>query len=74
METSERAIELAERFEAEERARKVAAISGSLTGAGEKYCKSCGDPIAQARRAALPSATRCVECQEHHERNSSGSR
>lgn len=31
-------------------------------------CLDCGNEIPTRRRAALPSATRCVDCQETHER------
>jgi len=27
-------------------------------------CADCGDPIAPARLAAYPTATRCIECQQ----------
>jgi DnaK suppressor protein len=30
-------------------------------------CTDCGEPIAAARLAAYPTATRCLECQETHE-------
>ena len=30
-------------------------------------CADCGDPIAPARLAAYPTATRCIGCQEAHE-------
>lgn len=31
-------------------------------------CADCGEPIAKARLAAFPTATRCIECQKLHER------
>lgn len=31
-------------------------------------CTDCGEPIARARLAASPTATRCIECQKLHER------
>jgi RNA polymerase-binding protein DksA len=31
-------------------------------------CVDCGDEIAYARLAAFPTASRCIGCQEHHER------
>jgi len=37
-------------------------------GTGSAECTDCGEPINQARIMAMPQATRCVECQERHER------
>jgi phage/conjugal plasmid C-4 type zinc finger TraR family protein len=31
--------------------------------APDGVCRDCGQPIGDERRAALPSATRCVTCQ-----------
>lgn len=31
---------------------------------GAKVCADCAEPIPEARRRALPSAIRCVNCQE----------
>ncbi|MCD4498556.1 TraR/DksA family transcriptional regulator [Chromobacterium vaccinii] len=31
---------------------------------GLSHCEDCGDPISGARRAAIPSCTRCVLCQQ----------
>jgi phage/conjugal plasmid C-4 type zinc finger TraR family protein len=40
--------------------------------AGDAYldpnCEDCGFEIPSRRRAALPNARRCVDCQETHER------
>lgn len=38
-----------------------------LTQAGCADCKDCDEPIAQARRLAVPSAQRCTHCQGLHE-------
>lgn len=54
----------AERDEGVRRAR------AGLEGAGAADCAACGDEIDPARRAALPSATRCVACQSRVERGS----
>jgi phage/conjugal plasmid C-4 type zinc finger TraR family protein len=35
-------------------------------------CGDCGGPIPVARLVANPAATRCVDCQEHHERTHAG--
>jgi DnaK suppressor protein len=43
-----------------------AALARMRTGAyGE--CSDCGEPIAPARLAAQPAATRCIACQQAHE-------
>jgi phage/conjugal plasmid C-4 type zinc finger TraR family protein len=31
-------------------------------------CIDCGDDIPPARKAAIPDAARCLDCQERHER------
>ena len=33
------------------------------SGAGLAECEECGEPIAEARRRALPGARTCVACQ-----------
>lgn len=68
MQRSERHLEAAEEFEAEERGRRVARIRRSLRDAGEDECVDCGEPIDVARRMALPSARRCIDCQTVRER------
>ncbi|WP_035692796.1 TraR/DksA C4-type zinc finger protein [Azospirillum halopraeferens] len=45
----------------------VAAVRARLAAAGASACTDCGDPIDPARRAALPSATRCFGCQSDRE-------
>ena len=35
---------------------------------GREDCIDCGETIAPERRAALPEAERCVDCQRRHER------
>ena len=37
-------------------------------GRGRRQCVDCGEVIAEARRQHVPNATRCVACQERHER------
>jgi phage/conjugal plasmid C-4 type zinc finger TraR family protein len=44
----------------------------SLTGDGAIDCAGCGETIGADRRAALPSATRCVACQSRVERGANG--
>ena len=31
-------------------------------------CEDCGEPIPEARRKAAPGCTRCLACQQTHER------
>ena len=38
------------------------------TGPGEIHCQQCGDEIPPARRAAMPGARLCVDCQSGHDR------
>lgn len=37
-------------------------------GPEERFCQVCGEPIPDARRAALPGVPTCVECQTDLER------
>ncbi|WP_293766618.1 TraR/DksA family transcriptional regulator [uncultured Aquitalea sp.] len=40
------------------------------SGSGLSHCEDCGEPIPSKRRQAVPSCTRCFNCQnEHEERN-----
>ncbi len=50
------------------RAGMIAAARAQIEGEGTDDCEDCGAPIGAARRAALPSASRCVDCQERRER------
>lgn len=38
-----------------------------LHGDGSEFCEDCERRISKARRIALPSATRCITCQENYE-------
>ncbi|MBB99175.1 MAG: molecular chaperone DnaK [Rhodobacteraceae bacterium] len=62
MKIGERDIELAERRASQERDAAIRRAQAALTGEGSRMCRSCGDPIPRARRAALPSATTCIDC------------
>ena len=44
------------------------ALRAHLDSAGTKDCTDCGGEIPPERREALPSATRCVDCQAWAER------
>lgn len=46
----------------------IDAIRARLAGQGRDYCEDCGEGIPAPRRAANPSATRCVYCQANHEK------
>lgn len=61
--SDERGLERAEDFQRQQDELRVARIRNNLTGLGEEFCISCGDLIEQARRIALPSARRCIDCQ-----------
>lgn len=32
-------------------------------GVGATHCEDCGEPISEARRAAVPGVRRCITCQ-----------
>ncbi len=64
----ERAIETSELLHRRMSEGAVARIRVELAGTGETDCIDCGDPIPAARRAALPSAERCIRCQTNAER------
>lgn len=61
---AERAQALDERI----RAGGVALARARIQGEGADECEDCGGVIAPQRRAAMPSAKRCVDCQERRER------
>jgi len=42
--------------------------AAALDAPGADVCADCGEPIPAERREALPSAVRCVDCQEYNER------
>lgn len=42
-------------------------IHDSLRPVTVSDCIDCGDPIDEERREAMPSATRCIDCQARHE-------
>ena len=39
----------------------------ALQAKGCKDCKDCDEPIPDSRRASVPSAQRCIDCQKRHE-------
>lgn len=68
MKAGEREIEIAELRVEQERECGVARIRARLDAAGQDDCTDCGEQIDAARRAALPSAVRCMRCQGIFER------
>ena len=42
--------------------------AGQVAGPGLSHCADCGDEIHAARRAAMPTARRCIDCQSAHEK------
>lgn len=68
MNITNRMIEAAEANVARERDTEIARIRAELAAEGEDFCIDCDEPIGAARKAALPSAERCIECQTIYER------
>jgi len=66
--STERQIEAAEAAVVAATQRTIATIKAGLAAQGAADCDDCGDVIPAARRKALPSARRCVRCQDKHER------
>lgn len=60
--------DLAQRLDERQRAAAIAIVRAQTERDGADDCEDCGAPIAPERRAALPSATRCIGCQERFER------
>ena len=63
MNFDERAIETSEATDRRLSEGAIARIRGALAAEGEDFCVECDEPIPAARRAALPSAERCIGCQ-----------
>lgn len=70
----ERGLERAEEFERLSSEAAITRIRNNLEGLGEEFCLGCGDRIEDERRAALPSAKRCIGCQSSHEKRSTALR
>jgi phage/conjugal plasmid C-4 type zinc finger TraR family protein len=56
-------IERAAQYVEAENARTIAEAHAALMTRGTTECIDCGREIEKARRAALPAARRCIECQ-----------
>lgn len=63
MKTGNAAFELADQLAEKEREAGVAMVRAAVSGTGETHCIDCGEAISPERRAALPSARRCIDCQ-----------
>jgi len=74
MDPSERTLEASEAAIAREREAAIARIRAGLAEPGEDDCVDCDGPIGAARKAAMPSAERCIACQTIHERTQRGPR
>lgn len=61
-------LDEAQALEQRERDDCIARAAGRIKGRGATHCVVCGEPIDEARRSAMPSATRCIDCQEGRER------
>lgn len=68
MDFSDREIEAASDASERRQTAAIERIRAELTAEGEEECISCGQPIPEARRRAMPSAERCVACQTKFER------
>ena len=61
-------FDLAEQRAEEEREAEIRRARASLSRRGQDECEDCPQPISAARRRAMPSATRCIRCQEAFEK------
>lgn len=51
------------------RAAGLRKVQDQVAQAGATECVACGEELSAERRAAMPSARTCVECQEAAERS-----
>ncbi|MDM9647734.1 TraR/DksA C4-type zinc finger protein [Rhizobium sp. S163] len=65
-------FDLAEIRAEEEREAEIKRAGAALKRTGNTECDDCGGEIAETRRRALPSARRCIHCQEHFELHAKG--
>ncbi|HDR9337180.1 TraR/DksA C4-type zinc finger protein [Burkholderia multivorans] len=71
---NEREFELAQQIEQLQRDAAIELARAQCQGAGSEECVVCGEPIPAARRACVPYATRCTECQGRFEQRNTGIR
>ncbi|MCK9549614.1 TraR/DksA C4-type zinc finger protein [Aquamicrobium sp.] len=62
------AFDLADQRAEQERETGIRAARAALAREGSPICMGCGEEIDPERRAALPSARRCLHCQQRLER------
>lgn len=67
MQSSNRDLEAAEASERQQRVHQLARVREGLESEGEMECVDCGALINSARRMAMPSARRCIDCQRKSE-------
>lgn len=69
---TEQQYELAAKLAEAERAAALETVRARMqsTGSVDGTCEDCGEAISVERLAAMPSASRCIECQEIHEQRS----
>lgn len=68
MEDDDNVVAASEAIVEQQTEAAIAEIRATLQGEGAKDCIDCGDEIEAARREAMPSAVRCVRCQDQYER------
>lgn len=61
-------MDQAQAREEADRQEGIARVVAAVSEPGAADCERCGDPIEEARRAAMPSARKCTGCQEAAER------
>lgn len=61
-------VDLASKLIERTRAEGIARVTDALAEPGSAECIGCGEDIEPTRRAALPSARRCITCQSRVER------
>ena len=68
-------MDIADHAQAKEEAERdnlIRKIAANPDHAGSETCIDCKAVIPTARRASVPDATRCVDCQEIRERQTNG--
>lgn len=63
------AIDQAQDFETLRREIAIGAVLQNGFAQGTDHCVTCGCEIEPARKAAMPNATRCIECQSKFEKS-----
>jgi RNA polymerase-binding protein DksA len=66
------AVRHAEKERDQQELREIDAARGRMRAGDYGKCVDCGTDIAPARLQAMPSAARCIACQQRHERDHPG--